>query len=165
MAQNFGSKDERAVVKDHGWPKARTIMSCQSQHGPLLTRYYLTPDWPIAVYLHQFHASDEDRALHDHPYSFITILLSSGYWEHVAETVWAHDSYHGDCPQRYERIARVWRRRFSILFRRAEHKHRVELEKAPTWTMVIRFKKRRMWGFHTKDGWVDWRKYGREMCD
>lgn len=164
MAQSFGSKDERVVIKAHGWPKAKTIMSCQSQHGPLLTRYYLTPDWPIAIYLHQFHASDEDRALHDHPYSFITILLSSGYWEHVPIIGARWNAEKGDWVD-VEAVQRVWRCRFSILFRRAEHKHRVELETAPTWTMVIRFKKRRLWGFHTANGWVDWRTYGREMCD
>lgn len=164
MAQNFGSKDERVVIKDRGWPKAKTIMSCQSQHGPLLTRYYLTPDWPIAVYLHQFHASDEDRALHDHPYSFITCLLSGGYWEHVPIIGARWNAEKGGWVDA-EAVQRVWRRRFSILFRRAEHKHRVELETAPTWTLVIRFKKRRLWGFHTANGWVDWRTYGREMCD
>lgn len=128
------------------WPKRRTIWSCQAEKGPLFTRYYLFESKPLSVYLHHFHASDDDRAFHDHPWSFVTFLFHHGYWEHTPK-------------------GRFWRRRFSLLRRPATWRHIVELEK-PTWTLVFRFKRVREWGFHVPGtGWMDWQTYGKQWCD
>jgi hypothetical protein len=35
----------------------------------------------------------------------------------------------------------------------------------PTWTLVVRFRVRRHWGFFTPRGWLPWRDYSREYCD
>lgn len=129
----------------HGWPMRRVIASCQASHGPLVTRYYLFESKPVSLYLHRLHCSDEDRALHDHPWSFISILFHSGYYEHTP-------------------TGRFWRRRFSVLWRPAEWQHRLELVK-PTWTLVVKFRRRREWGFVTQHGWMDWKEYGRKFCD
>jgi hypothetical protein len=52
-----------------------------------------------------------------------------------------------------------------VLYRPAEWAHRLELVR-PTWTLVVRFRVRRHWGFFTaRDGWVPWRDYSREYCD
>lgn len=128
-----------------GWPRRRTIMSCASEHGVLLVRYFVFQSERLAVYVHHLMTSDEDRALHDHPWSFVTFLMSSGYYEHTP-------------------TGRHWRRRFSVLYRPATWQHRLELVK-PTWTLVFRFRRVRVWGFITKGGWMDWRTYGREFCD
>lgn len=80
--------------------------------------------------------------------------LLTRYWEHFPEK-----NAKGEVA-----IARAWRRRFSILWRPAEWSHRLELEK-PTWTLVVRFRRRRMWGFFTEGGWMDWQAYGKEWCD
>lgn len=133
----------------HGFPRRRVIWSCTADRGPLLTRYYLLETRWFALYLHHLQASDEDRALHDHPWSFLTLLLSSGYWEWVPSNVGPY---------------RLWRRRFSLLWRPAEWQHRLELVK-PTWTLVLRLKRRREWGFLTRNGWMHWKAYGREFCD
>ncbi len=101
------------------------------------------------IYLHHLHASDEDRALHDHPWSFIAVLLSNGYWEWI---------------QVKGGLRKVWRRRLSVLWRPAEWQHRLELVQ-PTWTLVLRFRRRREWGFWTAMGWLDYRAYGKEWCD
>ena len=114
------------------WPRYRVIRSCDAAKGPLLVHYFLLRTRPISVFLHHLIASDEDRALHDHPWSFITILLTGGYWEHTM-------------------TERLWRRRFSVLYRPAEWQHRLELEK-PVWTLVIKFRSRRDWGFITAAG-------------
>jgi hypothetical protein len=39
---------------------------------------------PENIYLHQFIRSDEDRALHDHPWPWTTILLDGSYIEHLS---------------------------------------------------------------------------------
>lgn len=61
---------------------------------PYLTRYYLTgaeptpsgtPEekrvWGVAVFLHHFHASDGERALHNHPWPGLSLILRGGYVE------------------------------------------------------------------------------------
>jgi hypothetical protein len=42
------------------------------------------------VKLHHILRSDDDRDLHDHPWSFLSIVLKGGYWEHTPT----------DCPSR-----------------------------------------------------------------
>jgi len=57
---------------------------------PYLTRYYLAykdqvdgerTDIPGNIFLHHFHKSDSP-VFHDHPFSYLTIILKGGYWEH-----------------------------------------------------------------------------------
>jgi hypothetical protein len=59
---------------------------------------------------------------------------------------------------------RTWRRRFSVLYRPAEWQHRLELVR-PCWTLVLRWRYRREWGFITPGGWLHWLVYGKEWCD
>jgi hypothetical protein len=143
------------------WPKRRVIQACTG-NKPLLIRYFLLHTKPLSIFLHHFLQSDEDRALHDHPWSFWTFLLSGGYWEHT-------------------QTERLWRPRFSLMFRPAEWQHRVELEKVwkpvdkrvarfvlvekPIWTLVIKFRSRREWGFIMKDGWMKWSDYLTQWCN
>lgn len=136
-----------------GWPRRRVIWSCTAARGPLVTRYFLLQTARLGIYLHRLHVSDEDRALHDHPWAFVSILLSGGYWEHVPAA--------GGDPTA---TRRYWRRRFSVLYRPARWAHRLELVR-PTWTLVVRFRRERMWGFFTPSGWRDWIAYGKEWCD
>lgn len=132
------------------WFTKRVIPSCTAAHGPLLTRYHVIATRAFGVYLHHLHTSDEDRALHDHPWSFVSILLTGGYFE------WTDTQVDG--------LRRHWRRPLSILYRPAEHAHRLELVR-PVWTLVIRFRVRRHWGFFTRDGWLPWRAYSDTYCD
>lgn len=129
----------------HHWPRKNVIRACDRTKGTLLVRYFLLHTRPISVFLHHLMLSDEDRALHDHPWSFITILLSNGYWEHTT-------------------TERIWRRRFSVLYRPAEWQHRLELER-PCWTLVIKFRSRREWGFITASGWQKWTEYLTAWCN
>lgn len=135
----------RKQPKQGWWPQRRTIWSCQAARGPLLTRYYLIETRWFAIYLHHLHASDEDRALHDHPWAFWTFLFSRGYYE-------------------WTPTGRYWRRRFSLLRRPALWAHRLELLR-PTWTLILRGPYVREWGFHTATGWQPWAAYGEEYCD
>lgn len=106
--------------------------------SPLMTRWSIFSCERFAVYVHLFHRSDVDE-WHDHPWSFWTFLASGGYWENQPD-------------------GRHWRRRFSLLFRRAEHRHFVEVSR-PTWTVVLRLRKRREWGFIVRGAWVLWSRF------
>lgn len=102
---------------------------------PYLTRWILFRIKRFAVYFHKFHRSDADD-LHNHPWSFITIILWRGYYEQTFDT-----EYPGYCKLRRIRPG-------SILFRKSDHAHRVILvQNKPAYTLVIRFRDNYHWGF------------------
>lgn len=106
--------------------------------SPYLLRWYLVPrNRRFNLYLHKFLRSDDDRALHDHPWWFWSLLLRGQYLEHT--------------PTGAKR-----RGVLSLAFRRAEHRHRVELTHGQCWTLVLTGPKRRTWGFWCPQGFVRW---------
>lgn len=136
----------RAPERGARYPRFKEIAdACAPELGPLMIRYFLARLPFVAVYLHHFLRSDNDRHFHDHPWPFITILLSAGYHEHTPRGTF-------------------WRRRFSVLYRPATWLHWVEIRR-PVWTLVIRFRRVREWGFITERGWIDWQTYGKEWCE
>lgn len=93
--------------------------------------------------IHRIMRSDDDRALHDHPSWNISVILRGGYYE-VTDA------------------GMVWRGVGSVVFRRATDKHRLVVPQGgEAWTLFIMGPWQRVWGFHTRDGWVEWRKYLR----
>lgn len=132
--------------------------------APYLLRWYLIPRnaW-LNVYLHKFLRDDDDRALHDHPWAFVSIMLRGGYIEMTD----AHPGRHGVrgfCACAFC-IVRSVRRAPSIAFRKATHTHRVILfddgfgKRRPCWTVVVTGPKLREWGFYCPKGWVPWTKF------
>lgn len=109
--------------------------------------------WLFHVYLHRVWRSDDDRALHDHPWFNISIVLRGGYYEHMP-------LYPVPYLQGYDRRERrVWRGPGSIVFRRASALHRLEIQKgAPhaTWTLFVTGPRVREWGFACLKGWRHW---------
>lgn len=105
---------------------------------PYLIRYSIFSCKWFAIKIHKILISDDD-CLHDHPWAFITFILKGGYVEHTTKG------------------SKVYGR-FSLLYRHLYHKHRLEIHQ-PAWTLVVTFKKKKSWGFFTKNGWVEWFKY------
>jgi hypothetical protein len=90
------------------------------------------------LFLHCFHRSDFDKALHDHPWSFVSLVLWPGSWEHTWEGV-------------------KWYGPLSLLRRRARWAHRVEIEPGRlVWTLVLSGRYERKWGFWCPRGWTRW---------
>jgi hypothetical protein len=112
--------------------------------NPYLVRLSIVELFGFALKLHIILRSDRDRELHDHPWSFITWMISGGYWEHRFTTE----------PE----TAREWVKPGAIRFCRAPYPHRLELEN-PAVTLVLMFPKKREWGFYKRDGWVPWFTY------
>jgi hypothetical protein len=124
----------------------RVIVNCERE--PYLHRWFLIRLTRVGVFVHKFVRSDEDRALHDHPWSFIVIPLWGGYIEHNSAG------------------RRRVRPLISTRYRSAEYRHRVELiDGRPSWSLFIRFTKRREWGFWEKSGFVLWNKWWEEKCE
>ncbi len=126
---------------------------------PYLRRWWLIPrNRFLNIYLHHIQRSDDDRALHDHPWWNCSILLRGAYNEITPESPRGQLRYEGD-----------------IVFRRARAAHRLELDRhlipiefptpsvkladLPCWTLFITGPRIREWGFHCPRGWVHWREF------
>lgn len=113
--------------------------------SPYLIRWHLVHSRWGRIYLHKFLASDEGCP-HDHPWSFVSIMLRGSYLEM---------QYNGENGQLSG--AKLYRAPF-ILRRRANWLHKVIINK-PCWTLVITSTWKRKWGFFTKRGWVKHNDY------
>lgn len=141
------------------WPTALT-----APHEPDFTIWqddavYLRRWWVIPrnrkfnIYLHNFHHSDEDRAMHDHPWINCSILLKGSYLE------WVKPDWPDDDAWFVRKPWRPWAP-WRIVFRKAETAHRVELiDGRPVWTLFVTGPVIRKWGFHCPHGWVLWTRF------
>lgn len=112
-----------------------------------LHRKFLIPRNRIFnVYLHEFFASDDKRAHHDHPWWSFSCILYGKYIEHKILAGGVHSArvyVAGNCK-----------------FRSAEYAHRLELiDGQRCITLFITGPKIREWGFHLRDGWMHWKTY------
>ena len=92
------------------------------------------------LYLHRYDGSDDDRALHDHPWRSIGIVL----WGNVGELTPKGES-------------RLWP--LVPKYRSAEYAHRLHLKSRFAYTLFFTFPKEREWGFLCPNGWVHWKKF------
>lgn len=105
-----------------------------------LNRFYLFRTKLIGSYLHHLLRDDPD-GLHCHPWASLSIVLVGGYWEHY------HDG------------TRAWRGPGSIRFRTARELHRLTLtDHSSSWSLFIRFRRVRTWGFLPPGTEKDWRE-------
>ena len=100
----------------------------------------ITTPW-FSIKLHRIYRPDRQRELHDHPWTFLSLILWGHYLEHTVSGL---------------------RRRFWFNWKRAEDRHSIcEVSRSPVWTLVICGPSRREWGFWVDDGtrFVQWREY------
>lgn len=113
--------------------------------NPYLRRWWLIPrNRCFNVYLHEFLRSDDDRALHDHPWAWLSVLLTGSYEEHTIAAGGV----------RHRRTYRCG----SVRVHGARFAHRLDVQ-ARCWTLFLTGPKVRTWGFHCPHGWVPWRKF------
>lgn len=125
----------------------------EDQHGDdYLLRWYIIPRNPVFnIYLHRFHRSDDDRAMHDHPWWSASIMLSDhGCTELYSSpdrrnVVLVRDVFFGD-----------------VVFRSAKHTHSIILKcpELPTMTLFVTGPRFRVWGFWCEnDRFVPWTEF------
>ncbi|KAA2285458.1 hypothetical protein [Arenimonas fontis] len=128
--------------------------------SPYLRRWWVIPRnrW-FNVYLHHFLRDDDDRALHDHPWPWCSILLVGSYIEHTIAAGGIHRRQIREAP--------------SIKISGPKRAHRIELlpntpnpanafetwPRKPCWTLFITGPRVREWGFHCPQGWVPWEQF------
>lgn len=140
---------------------------------PFLDRWGIVWDRLGGFYVHHIVGPDPGMDLHDHPWSFVTVVLRGGYFEHVLESRQAMESV-----AEVSRIGRYWgwrevidvtkpngirTRRLPSVHRMPLHlAHRIVAVDRNTWTLVLRGPTRREWGFFPPYRWVPWTKYDYE---
>lgn len=138
-------------VRTHHPTRRHMVWRYITRHddSPYLDRFIIIGAKWFGIYVHRFRSSD-DVCLHDHPWPFVSIILRGGYWEETLD-------------------GRVeWYPPGRVLIRPADWTHRIIIDEAqPTWSIVFRGSKIRSWGFHTRAGWVHWRRYvsNKGRCD
>lgn len=107
-----------------------------------LLRWWIVPrNECLNIYLHAVLKSDEDRAMHDHPWSNVSYLIAGSYIEHTPE-------------------GRIVRRAGDVIERPAHALHRLEVipgERAIS--LFMTGPKVREWGFACEHGWVHWEDF------
>lgn len=112
---------------------------------PYMVRYILFRWGELPrLYLHKFLRSDDERAPHNHPWWFVSLVLRGHYLEY------------NDVPPNPS-----MRKRFSLAFRGLDVFHRVALPNGfrkdgsygplPCWTLVVTGPDVRGWGFRCRE--------------
>lgn len=107
---------------------------------PYLERYHLVQTRDRCVRFHRWIGSDDQRALHDHPYGSSSLVLAGTLIEHT-----------DDGDQLLETG--------TLVVRDSTTPHALELVTLEAWTLFSTGPVRRRWGFHTADGWQHWTEY------
>jgi len=100
----------------------------------------------VAVRVHEILRSDSGRDFHDHPWNYVTLVLSGGYTEVTPNE---------DGTSDYR-----WCGPGTLMFRRAEQMHRLLVDPdTPAVTLFITGRWLQPWGFYTETGKVHHKEY------
>lgn len=119
-----------------------------------LRRFFITPrKLPWRIFLHYIARSDDDRDVHDHPWTARSFVFWNGYTEKILS----------DNEQFIYKI----RRAPCLVTINSTHRHKVRLlSQKPTWSILLVGPTTRKWGFWTDEvsdfgqfTWVHWKKY------
>ncbi len=130
--------------------------------GTFLKRWFLKPkDGWHNRYLHCFTRDDEDRALHDHPWWNLSLLLDGSYYEHTIAKGGVHhrelltvgdmklrapwDAHRVECLKEYDSV-----------------QPGTSLKPIPCWSLFMTGPVQRGWGFHCPGEWKPHSKFGAD---
>lgn len=119
-------------------------------NDPYLFRWWFIPrnKW-FNIYVHEFKRSDDDFALHDHPWVNLSVLVEGSYLEHTIADGGVHH--------------RVRRDAGDVKLRAAKAAHRIELIQGElVRTIFITGPNVRKWGFHCPKGWRPWTDFVKQ---
>lgn len=107
-----------------------------------LRRWWIVPRNPfLNVYLHEINRSDDDRALHDHPWANRTLIIAGQYREITPEGEFV-------------------RRAGDIVERKASALHRLVVDEGKrVISLFMTGPVIREWGFACPKGWVPWQDF------
>lgn len=125
-----------------------------SKEGELhFQRFRLLSLFGFNIYLHHILKSDMDAHPHDHPWHFASLILWGGYDE---EWLGAYEDW------QYW-AGRAMRRRTTfpgyVVVHHAKDFHHIKLRSKRVWSLVFTVGRRPSWGYQTRTGWIDHKKY------
>jgi len=98
--------------------------------------------------------SDDDGAMHDHPWPSESVILRGGYWEIEPYDQGQSSDLDG------QRFKRTWKGPGAYTCRKAGDRHRLEVEPGvKAWTLFTMGAYEQHWGFYTPEGKQYWREY------
>jgi len=126
----------------------------------------------FGIRIHTFHIGDDDAAVHDHPWWFITFPLRS-YTETYEERIPAPFPWYDWRRRRPAKHPMYWVRRLRVVrafrfhFRSAKHRHFVHEPFRPFRTIIFTGRLKNNWGFWPEsDTFIphrEWSTYNREV--
>lgn len=143
-------------MKKKGWAlfEREEITSLTTSSDVYLTRWRLLQSPYCALYLHRIHRPDEDRDLHDHPWPFVSLILRNGYTEE-------RETGEDERPLRKLRLPGT----LNIMGRYQAHRiSQFVNPDRPVWSLVLRGRVSRDWGYVTSDGWVRHDEYHKRRA-
>lgn len=107
----------------------------------------------FGIYLHDIHKDDSDRAPHNHPWAFLSIVLRGRYLERVYPDPLGLPSFlrtrqHG---------------RFSIHRMGRSSAHRITFATPGLKTLIVTGRRAASWGFFEDGVYSDWSEYERKI--
>lgn len=111
-----------------------------------ITRLHLIKTPWFAICLHWIRKPDPEPYLHDHPVSFLSIILRGWYEEYRLKSGFSRP---------------YLRRWWNWIRATPDDCHSIDRCAPHTLTLCFMGPKTRKWGYHTPDGWVYWRNYNR----
>jgi hypothetical protein len=131
------------------WRKGLGLAEC-----PYVYRWMVEWEGLGSLRIHHFLSSDDPRALHDHPWWFVTIPFWGGY---------------EDVGQNRTEIVGLGGGGRLLAYRPALHRHTVRLISNTVWTFLITGPETRQWGFWHKGRFRKRNKWffeqGHHPCD
>lgn len=143
-------------------PKLLRRLTLIHDGKPFLERWGICHDRIGGFYIHRIAAPDPGKDLHDHPWAFVSIVLTGSYTERLckidhASAVAAMAELWPDSCREGHRRHRSW---LSIAAVPLDTAHRIiKVSDRPTWTLVLRGPTRRIWNFYPPSGQVAWTEY------
>jgi hypothetical protein len=155
--------DPYATLEDlQVWARARMQRDPDFVIGdpdnPYMRRWWIVPRNEFCnVYLHEILRSDDDRALHDHPWANTSLLIDGEYQEVVP---FYAKIYKGP-GQQPDMLTQMTRRAGDVITRRATDAHRLVIPDGgkPVISLFMTGPKIRDWGFWCPQGWRHWREF------
>lgn len=119
---------------------------------PYMHRWKMSISVDGGCYLHNILRDDDDRALHDHPWSSLSVLLKGRLVEVYAPL--------GTDKRDSHTFARRKLNPGDVVKRSADFAHRLELDGPNSaWTLFMVGPRVREWGFWCPGGFRHWREY------
>ena len=107
----------------------------------------------FGVYLHDIHKDDQDRAPHNHPWSFLSLVVRGAYVERVYDDPCGKPDEYREQTHHARSVHRMGR----------TAAHRIVYATPGLKTLIVTGPRQASWGFFVGDEYIDWSEYERRI--